>query len=443
LAEAVVAATKKERLLRKRAAAAAFTLLGVPPTIQAAAPTNSSDASPDRWSSDLSFMRYAESERITVVEPQVGVRRDFSDNRSLSILATVDVITGSTPLGTVPATPNTAPNTVTGASGQGTNPIVGKIPLSKMTDTRIGLDATWEQPVAENYNGQFGASASKETDFISLGANTMLARDFNEKNTTLSFGVAPEFDISNPNGGLPVPFATFGTPGSIDGTRDTKWLASGLAGLTQVINRRTLMQFNYTYTYEHGYLTDPYKLISLINYKGDPVSALYESRPQERMEHSLYWLTRYNIVGHDVFSLGFRYYIDDWGIHSQTLDFSYRRQSNDHFYWEPIVRYYNQSAASFFHSMLDNLNPIPSVASSDLRLAALQAVTFGVHFGYTFKDGSEMIVRGEYYIESGDSHPSDATGAQRSYDLYPTLYASIIQVDYHFEPAKLFSKKNR
>jgi hypothetical protein len=57
------------------------------------------------------------------------------------------------------------------------------------------------------------------------------------------------------------------------------------------------------------------------------------------------------------------------------------------------------------------------------------------------KDGSELVVRGEYYSETGESKPKDAVGAQKAYDLFPTLYASIIQVEYHFEPAKLFNRK--
>ncbi len=442
-----MAATEKARLLRKRVTAAAFTLLGIPPILQAAQ-SNSPNAQPldlsgqDRWSMDTSFLWYSESERVSVIEPQIGVRRDFSDNRSLNILVTVDSITGATPLGTLPATANTAPNTVTSASGRGTNPIIGKIPLSHFTDTRYSVDTSWQQPIGSEYTSVIGANASKETDYISLGANTKLARDFNEKNTTLSLGAAPELDISNPNGGLPVAYATVDAPGSIDGRRDEKLLLSGLAGITQVINRQLLMQFNFGLTYEHGYLNDPYKLLSLVNAQGDPISAIYEKRPGHRLEESYYWLTRYNIWANDVFSLGLRYYVDDWGIHSQTIDFSFRRQSNDRFYWQPHVRYYHQGAADFYHTGLLAVNPLPEAASADLRLAELVDVTFGLQVGYTLQNGSELVVRGEFFTQTGESRPNDAVGAQRAYDLFPTLYGSIVQVEYHFEPGRLWTKKN-
>ncbi len=418
-----MAATEKTKLLRKRVATAACTLLGIPPAVQAAqSATQAPDISgPDRWTLDTSFMHYSEAERISVSEPQVAARRDFSDNRSLNILVTVDSITGATPLGTLPATANTAPNTVTSASGRGTNPIIGKIPLSNMTDTRYALDTTWQQPLGTGYTGEFGADASKETDYISLGANSKLARDFNEKNTTVSLGIAPEFDIGNPNGGQPVPYAIQLAPGSIDGTRDTKWLLSGLAGITQVINPKMLMQFNYGLTYEHGDLNDPYKLLSLVDSGGNPVSAIYESRPRKRTEQSFYWLTKHNLWDDDVVSFGLRYYTDDWGIRSQTLDFTYHRQSSDHVYWEPHVRYYSQTAADFYDVGLLSGQPLPEFASADLRLAQFDGVTFGVNFGYTMQNGSLLIVRAEYYTQSGDSHPSSAIGAQQAFDLFPTL----------------------
>ena len=439
-----MAATDKAKLLRKRAAAAACTLLGIPPVVQAAQSATPAHDAPaaDRWMLDSSFMYYSEAERITVMEPQVAAHRDFPDNRSLNILATVDTISGATPLGTLPATANTAPNTVTSPSGRGTNPIIGKVPLSHMSDTRFAIDTSWQQPVGLNYTGLIGANISKETDYLSVGANSKMARDFYQKNTTLSLGIAPEFDISRPNGGLPAAFATQDAMGSIDDKQATKWLLSGLAGITQVINRRTIMQFNYGLTYEHGYLNDPYKLLSLVNAQGDPLSAIYEKRPEKRTEHSFYWLTRYNIWGQDVFGLGLRYYSDDWGIHSQTLDFTFRRQSNDHFYWEPRVRYYHQSAADFFHVGLLITQPLPDFASSDMRLTQFDGITFGVRFGYTLRNGSLVVVRAEYYTQTGESHPSDAIGAQRGNDLFPTLNATILQIEYQFDPGQLWSTKN-
>ena len=246
-----MAATRKDLKLRKRAMAAAATLLGSVSGAHAASPSAVEPAasSTDRWTWDTSFMQYIETSRISISEPQIGVRHDYGDERSLSILATVDTVSGATPLGTLPATPNTAPHTVTSASGVATNPTVGKIPTSNISDTRIALNSSYARPIGTASSDVIGANVSKEHDFLSLGGNYTFNRDFNEKNTTLSIGLSPEYDIVTPNGGLPLAYATAQEPGEFDGTNKTKYLVGGLIGLTQIINERTIMQWNYSPTY--------------------------------------------------------------------------------------------------------------------------------------------------------------------------------------------------
>lgn len=416
--------------------AAAATLLGMVPGKSAA-------ASPDPWTWETSFTHYHESDRISVVKPQIGVRRDLGEERAISVLATVDTISGSTPLGTLPPTINTAPNTTTGASGRLVNPYVGKVPTSKMTDTRIALNTSYERPFSSLSRGQFGANVAREKDFLSAGVNSTYHRDFNQKNTTFSFGVSPEFDWVSPTGGLPRPYATRLAADEYQGSTDPKVILGGLVGLTQVLSKRLYMQWNYSPTYENGYLHDPYKLLSIVNAAGDPVSVIHEKRPDSRLEHSFFWLTKYNLIHQDVFSLGLRYFADDWGVRSQTIDFTYRWQVRRHVFFEPHVRYYHQTKADFFRSGIRDTETLPENASADYRLSDIDGVTIGLKVGWTFKNETELVVRAEYYSQTGESRPNDAVGVQRNYDLFPTLHASILQVDYRFAPSKLFRSTSR
>jgi len=419
--------------LRQRAMAAAAALLGLAPAADAA-------ETPKTWSWDTSFTHYHESDRISVNKPQIGVRRGFADERAMTILATVDTISGATPLGTVPLTQNTAPQTFTNASGNPVNPYIGKVPTTEMTDTRVALSAVYEQPHSQVSRGVYGGLIAREKDFISMGAQAAYHHDFNQKNTTLSFGVSPEYDIVRPNGGLPQAYGRQHTATEFNGSSDNKYLISGLLGVTQLINKRTLMQLNYSPTYENGYLNDPYKLISLVNAGGDPTSALHEKRPGSRFEHSIFWLTRYNVTKQDVFSLGLRYFTDDWGIRSQTLDFTYRIQRHPRRFFEPHVRYYHQKAAEFFRSMLPDTAPLPVSASADYRLNDIDGITFGLKVGWTLPNESLLIVRAEYYSQTGESRPPDAIGVQRNYDHFPTLHATILQIQYTFDPSMWWSR---
>ncbi len=430
--------------------AAAAALLGIIPTAQAAKgkppqPHDQEGAEPvpstEGWTWDTSFLQYMETDRISVSEPQVGVRRDFSNDRSLSILATVDTISGATPLGTLPLTPQTAPNTITGPSGKAVNPDIGKVPTSHMSDTRIALNSSYTRPVGSASTEVFGGNVSKEHDFLSLGGRYTWNGDFNQKNTTLTLGLSPEYDIVTPNGGLPLAYSMTLTPREFDGRSTTKYLVGAVIGLTQVINRRALMQWNYSPTYENGYLNDPYKLLSLVDAQGNPLNSVHEKRPGSRLQHSFYWLTRYNLAAQDAFSLGLRYFYDDWGIHSQTIDFNYRWQYHERRFLEPHVRYYHQTAADFFRVGLPNGQPFPDFATADYRLNAIDGVTFGVRFGWMMQNASELILRAEYYTQTGESSPNSAVGLQRAYDLFPTLHAAILQIEYTFQPSKLWSKK--
>ena len=77
---------------------------------------------------------------------------------------------------------------------------------------------------------------SYEDDFLSASLSASIERDFNQKNTTLSFGVNDENDLLHPIGGAPVPgsdYLLFEKSG-----HKSKNGVGALFGVTQVMNRR-------------------------------------------------------------------------------------------------------------------------------------------------------------------------------------------------------------
>jgi hypothetical protein len=47
---------------------------------------------------------------------------------------------------------------------------------------------------------------------------------------------------------------------------------------------------SYSYSDEHGYQSDPYKLVSIVDpVSGQPAEQLYESRPDSRRKQSLFF----------------------------------------------------------------------------------------------------------------------------------------------------------
>ena len=62
----------------------------------------------------------------------------------------------------------------------------------------------------------------------------------------------------------------------------------------------------------------------------------------------------------------------------------------------------------------------------------MQTWTFGLMHGRPLGKDRELTVRAEYYMQTGESHPADAIGVLRTYDLFPTVDAFIVQVGFNF-----------
>jgi hypothetical protein len=212
-----------------------------------------------------------------------------------------------------------------------------------------------------------------------------------------------------------------------------------LFGVTQVLGPRTIAQLNYSLSDASGYLTDPYKLVSVIDADtGNPVPGpgdlnlvLYESRPDSRLQHSLFLRVKRQTRRADVLDTSYRFVTDDWGVQSHTVDVRYRWQVG-RFHLQPHVRYYMQGAADFYVPYLRDDLPLPSHASADYRLGELDAITLGLKYGLAIGGGQEWSVRAEYYTQSGTSPPGTAIGSLGTLELVPSLDAVIVQVGYRF-----------
>ena len=411
-------------------------LLGALPS----APVAAQDA-PD-WSIDTSLLYYGESDdRVTSGSLLATARRAFDEDRSLDLNITIDSLTGATPSGAVPA--NTV-QTFTRPSGSHSYTVpAGELPLDDtFLDTRVAVSATWEQALGESMRWSAGLSTSYEYDYLHLGINGRLERDFNQRNTTAFVGAAYSKDDIDPVGGAPIPFSPMLEIDNLSNklADESKDLIDVIFGVTQVLSRRSLLEIDYSYGSSDGYLTDPYKFLSVVDpvtgtpVAGPPDSGLYlylfEHRPDSRAKHSLFTEWRY-ALDRDSFAVNYRIMDDDWGITSHTLETRYRWNINDHSYLEPHLRYYTQSEADFYRTVLFNGDPLPEFASADHRLADFDAYTIGAKYGRR-TDKGEFSVRLEYYRQEGNPLPGSEVGDLAGFELVPPLTAIIAQFGYKF-----------
>lgn len=431
---------KEPRSVSAALATATCTLLGtaIPAAVDA-------QEEPD-WDFNTSLLYYGEDDdRVQDFSLKAIARRMFVDDRFLTLGVTVDGLTGATPSGAIR---QDVAQTFTRPSGNGFYTIpAGELPLDDtFKDTRVAVTANWQQPVGESSLINVGASASKEYDYTHLGVNLKLARDFNQRNTTLAAGIALSIDSLEPEGGAPMPLTPMFDLGNLSnrlGDQD-KDVLDVILGVTQVVNRNLVVQANYSYSFSDGYLTDPFKVLSLVDgTTGDTLTRvaapaggpthqfLFESRPDERTKHSVYAQAKYFMNG-KVLDASYRYMTDDWKIDSHTVDLRYRIPFADDRYLEPHLRLYTQTEAEFYRLSLSDAAPLPTYASADYRLGDFDAITAGAKYGWKTRNDNEMSIRVEWYGQNGTVPALQLIGNQATRDNYPDLNAIIVQFGYRF-----------
>ena len=396
----------------------------------------------EEWDVEAAFMLYTEADgRVTAVEPAVQATKTIDTDESLTLRITLDTLTGASPNGAVPS--NNA-QTFTGPSGNGSYSVAaGDAPLDDtFKDTRVAINGGWTRPLGENYSLTLGGNLSKEYDYLSLGANASVAREFNQNNTTLSAGFAFANDTISAVGGAPRAFAVMPIEDQVaantKGGDESKTLTDVLFGLTQVIDRNSVMQLSLGLNQSDGYQTDPYKIISVVDANGDPVVAdaasnlslaVFENRPDSRTRQSIYAQYKRDFSG-SVLNTSYRFMQDDWEVSSHTLDLSYRMPVGKGWV-QPRLRYYTQEAAEFYTPFFregeqPSSGASNTYASADYRLGNMDATTVGLSYG---RDGDRpWHVTMEYYLQTPEE-PDNKFGALEDLTLAPEMSAVILRLN--------------
>jgi hypothetical protein len=400
------------------------------------------------WEIDSAVLMYGEADgRVQDLSVKALARKEIKEEHFLNLSLALDTLTGATPNGAVASS---VPQTFTRPSGNDSYTIApNEQPLDPtFQDSRVALGANWQMPLTRLTLLDVGASFSDEYDYTHVGLNGRIARDFNDRNTTVSLGLALASDSLNPVGGAPLPLSAMGREREGDGDDDyderaqdlSKDVLDVLLGLTQVIDRHTLVQLNYSLSRSDGYLNDPYKLLSVIDPEtglpsvnpGEPSLNLYlyENRPDTREKQSVFALLKRDFSG-NVLDASYRYMTDDWEIQSHTVDVRYRWKLNDTSYLQPHLRFYTQTAADFYQTVLFDGAALPTYATADYRLGAFDAITVGLGYGRETSVG-EWSARLELYQQTGSASAGARVGDLLNQDLYPDLNAIIAQVGFKF-----------
>ena len=285
-----------------------------------------------------------DSGRIGVKSSYASFNKDLGPDMNLSVMALIDSISGATPTGEIARTKG------------------GPTPTVQMKDQRRALDLEFSRQWGV-FSATGGYAYSRESDYISRGLTLNTVTDFNQKNTELLLGDNNTDDtIMEPKLG---------------------WLKNRkkngndfLAGVKQVVNATTTVQGNVTIGHSTGYEADPYKIVSTTMLNLDPGTyyTVPENRPRFRNSVSLFAGLNHSFESvHGAVDLSYRHYHDTFGVSSNTVSVAWIQDLTDHLTVQPFLRYYVQTAASFYYYNLDQAHVVTSYDTSTFETGTGQA----------------------------------------------------------------------
>jgi hypothetical protein len=313
----------------------------------------------------FSLLAYKERERMKITEPVLWATVPFAQTWELRASALVDIVTGASP-GLVSNAGGTPVQSVSGAS---------------VSDRRRATDVKLAKRI-DDLTLAVSRAVSNEEDYHSHAFGLEAKLDLAGRNTTLAAGYGRSIDRVGSR-----------DDATLDERRDTHEYS---VGLTQVLSQDAVVQSNLLWSRGRGYFNNPY-LSTVTFYPGALLPALMlDTRPDSR--DSLAWLTRYRLhfpARHATLQADYRYFRDDWGIRSHTLEMAWSQDLREGLAVRPALRWYSQTAAGFYSPLVPR--PQPALLSSDQRLAAFGGVSPSVRLSWRSGDGLAAEATAGYY----------------------------------------------
>jgi len=212
-------------------------------------------------------------------------------------------------------------------------------------DTRIYPSATWSME-NEKKGTTIGAglSFSTEFDYQSIGANASFSQK--TKNRNGEFTAKAQVYLDRVSLILPTELRPVGNGGN---DRENNYPTtprnsfSGSVSYSQIINERLQVIFLADLVYQKGFLGLPFHRV----YVADN-SLRAENLPSTRMKIPLAIRASYFLGDKFIIRAYYRYYHDDWGLNSHTINFETPVKITPFFSISPFYRFYNQTAVKYF-----------------------------------------------------------------------------------------------
>jgi hypothetical protein len=258
-----------------------------------------------------------------------------------------------------------------------------------------------------NFGVSLGGSISSEPDYVSYGFGALVSYDFDEKNTTLTFGYGYSHDTAG-RAGTPVAiFSRVLERGTFNGS------------LTQVVDRSTVVSFTGDVVVETGDQSKVYRYIPMFSPQealqvpnGASIAYVNANRLPERpleqlpLERRRFALTSRLAHRFDESTLRLeeRLYADTWAAAASTTDVRWIFDFGKRMALWPHVRFHSQKAVDFWQrAYVSGPAPgwdLPEYRTGDRELGPLWTMDGGA--GVRFFLGSKAEPRAWALTLQGD-----------------------------------------
>jgi hypothetical protein len=302
-------------------------------------------------------------ERYHIDVHQLGYRTPIADSWYLTSELQYESLSGASPTQTYKNDDGDSVLLMTGAS---------------IEEQRIDVKIAPKKYFKEGTAGGLLAY-STENDYESLAIGVDGSLEIFDKHTTLIGSMSLSNDTIKPTDAN-----LSSARQDADGKKKSSF--SIYEGVSQVINKYSVLQVGLGYTSLSGYLSDPYKF--------------EDRRPggREQLTLSAQHKQFMDVLDGAAILSNYRYYNDDWGVASHTIDVKWAQQfeiSDYQIIATPLVRYYTQTKADFYS--LEQNPPSDQFNSSDSRLSSYGAFTFGFTSEVKFSQWSLHFDWQQYY----------------------------------------------
>ena len=339
------------------------------------------DAPPEYTELGLRYSKYKEddigasnaisgrSERYDIDVAQFHLLAPVSDDWSVALDVQWEDMSGASPW-------------FVGQSADGESKVI--MSGASIEDTRTDVSVTTRY-YFDRGNVGFNYTRSDEDDYESDAIALDAAVNSLDGLTTYSAAFSASADELEPTQGT--------TPTNT--LKDDKDIRSAWVGVSRIISKRAMLRFGLGYTYREGFLTDPYKLA--------------DQRPDQRREWTMSGGYRqFFLNANAALHADYRYFDDDWGVRSHTLDLAWHQNLGATTQLIPYLRYYTQGEADFFSNQVDFGS---RYYADDYRLSSFGAITLGLSLRKELGNWA-LSVAGERYqtdeswgLYSGEESP--------------------------------------